>query len=333
MSEDNVIEDTNELDAAATPEVIDPIDTPSETPVETEAAATPVEQENSVVDEVVDDAQVEEPVVDYEKRLKDKDSYIGKLNAEMHRIQQEAQQYRELGDPQTLAQQVQQFREQAEQSQLKEWNKRHPEYHNFSALRQKVANFNEFSKHMSQEQKDQAAVSSFSRDELGRIHAWQSHQAGVQRELAEDPEGFIQNYIQDSIRDALSDFEQYNTTRSQTDEYLNQNKDLIEKYEDDFLRVMSDGSPKRQIAMELIAQKAELEELRQKVGQSIEKSALADAQTQALQNKATVKRDLSTSDVYQDPAKLGQEKGLTGKALYNFIKDYNEKNGHLLAAS
>ena len=320
MSEENIVEDTDLMEAAATPDV-DPIDdTQVEPEQEQEAAATLEVSDVNADDPVKPRIDISEEVVDYKKRYDDSQSYIGKLNAEKLRLENEAKQYRNLGDPQTIAQQLQAQREQAERSQLKPWNPRHPEQGKFNAIRQKAENFRSFTRNMPQEQVAQLAAEQFSPEEQRSLQEWQAHQAETQRALSEDPQGYIQNLVQDQIQSALSDFETYQGTRMQVDQFLNQNEDLLSKYGNEFMSVLSDQTPRRELATKHVALLAEVEALKAQLGKSLESGAHAEAQSSAFKQKATVKRDLNTNKTYVDPLIKAQELGLKGVARLKFLE-------------
>lgn len=306
-----------------------------ETPIE-ESTDTPIEEpvdNDPVVEESTDTPQElepeEPPSVDWEKRYNDQQAYVGTQSSEIHRLRQSAEQYKELGDPQEAMQQLRQFREQSEKQELKQWNSRSPDYSRFQSVRSKAETLNGLIRDASSEQRDaiqQSVAGQFSSEDQAMLMAYNEHQAVTQRQLAEDPESFINNIVQGMIQDKFNDYESYQGHRASTDTFMNENENLIQKHGDDFMRIIGGQGSNRELAVEYVQMKEEIEKMKSQLGQSFETNAQADAQNAALKQSASVKRDLNTSVPRVDPVQLAEEKGLNGLARLRFIENYNKAN-------
>ena len=334
----DIVEDTDIQGSTDTLD-IDPIaDSDSTSITAADVAAVepaPQEQETVIEDTVEVDEQITEsepdadvPVVDWEKRYNDQQSYVGQQGSEIHRLRQDAERYAQLGDPQQAMQQIRQFKEQSAKQDLKAWNSRSPEYSNFQSVRSKADAYNQLISNATPETRDaiiQSAAGQFSTEEQAMLGAYNEHNAHTQRQLAEDPEGFINNIVNDLVQSRFQEYEQYQGQRGETDQYMSENKDLIDRNGDDFMRIISGQGSNRELALEYVQMKEEIASMKTQLGQSLESQVHADAQSAATKRTATVSRDLSNSAPKQDPVALAKEKGLSGMARLRFIENYNNK--------
>ena len=250
----DIVEDTDVLESTDTPD-IDPIaDLEVTSPITAADVAavdtSPEPQEEAVIENtaevdepVTEDLTAEEPVVNWEKRYNDQQTYLGQRASQIHELEQRVSQYANLGDPQVAAQQLQQFKEQSENSQLKAWNSRSPEYSNFQTVRARADAYNQLVSNATPETRDailQAAGGQFSADEQAMLGAYQDHNAHTQRQMAEDPEGFINNIIEDRIQSRFQEYEQYKGQQATTNQYITQNSDLIDRNREDFMHIIGE---------------------------------------------------------------------------------------------
>jgi len=334
----DIVEDTDVLESTDTPD-IDPIaDLEVTSPITAADVAavdtSPEPQEEAVIedtaevqDTIAEDLTAETPVVDWEKRYNDQQTYLGQRASEIHSLQQQVSQYADLGDPQQAAQQLQQFREQSEKSQLKAWNSRSPEYSNFQTVRARADALNQMVNSANPEDRDailRTASGQFSADEQAMLGAYNDHNAHTQRQMAEDPEGFINNIIEDRIQSRFQEYEQYKGQEATTNQYITQNSDLIDRNREDFMHIIGDQGDRSTLALEYVQMKEELAQLRANVGQSLESQVQAEAQSTATKKSATVKRDLTTSVPKVDPLKLADEKGLKGIQRLRYLQEHNQ---------
>lgn len=332
----DIVEDTEILESTDTPEA-DPVadlEVTSPTAAEVAAVDTSPEPQETVTEDTVEvnesvteDLTADTPVVDWEKRYNDQQTYLGQRSAEITRLKQDNDQYAALGDPQVAAQQLQQFREQSEKSELKAWNSRSSDYSNFQAVRARADAVNRMINDATPENREaiiQAASGQFSADEQAMLGAYQEHNADTQRQLAEDPEGFINNIVNDLVQSRFQEYEQYKGDQATVGQYISQNEELISRNRDDFMRIIEGQGSKSELAVEYVQMKEELNALKAQFGQSMESQAQADAQSAATKTTATVKRDLNTSVPKQDPVQLANEKGLKGINRLRFIENYNK---------
>ena len=337
----DIVEDTELLESTDTPEA-DPIADLEVTSHPTAADAAqaevlpepidePVIEDTVEVDEpITEDLTADTPVVDWEKRYNDQQSFVGTQSSELTRLRQDNDRYSALGDPQEAAHQLQQFKEQSAQQELKQWNPRSSEYSSFQALRAKADGVNQMiNSAESPEARDamiQAASGQFSTEDQATLNAFQEHNANTQRQLAEDPEGFLNNIIESRLEARFQEYEQYKGQQDTTSQYLSENSELIDKYRDDFTHLIGGQGSNRELALEFVQMKEEVAQYRAQFGKSLESQAQADAQGAAIKKSATVNRDLNNSVPNQDPVKLAQEKGLKGMDRLRFIENYNKGN-------
>ena len=334
----DIVEDTDLLESTDTPEA-DPIadlEVTSITAADVAAVDTSPEPQESVLENTVEvdesiteDLTADEPVVDWEKRYNDQSTYLGQRASEIHSLQQQVSGYEQLGDPQVVAQQLQQFKEQSEKSELKAWNSRSPEYSNFQSTRSKADAINKLVNDANPEDRDaiiRSASGQFSADEQAMLGAYSEHNANTQRQMAEDPEGYIGNLVEDMIQSRFNEYEQYKGQEAQTNQYITENSDLIDRNREDFMHIIGDQGNRSDLALQYVQMKEELAQLRASVGQSLESQVQAEAQSTATKQSATVTRDLNSSIPSQDPVKLAKEKGLSGTKALRFIQNYNK--GH-----
>lgn len=269
-----------------------------------------------------------DPLAAVQQELHELKSRYGRERSEMQRLQEQLQAYGGV-DPQQLQQMLEQQRQEAELKNLQIWNTRHPDHARFNQLLSRSVEHERLLSGASEEER-QALSQRLSRewtaDDRQLLQQYYEHQSRVQQELAADPDGYIQARVEEMLSQQLPQyFNQYESwikAKSDNDQWFNEHQDLIDKHQDDILRVMESPN-RRDVALELVRAKAQIAELEQKLGQGAEAVATAEAQQQALNQRSTVQRDAAAQPAAADPVSEARQHGLAGRDLVEFLMERN----------
>lgn len=235
-------------------------------------------------------------------------------------------------DPRQVRELVERQKQQAAQSSLKPWHPRHPEAAQTDARLGRVKNFLTASRGIPRDlppEQQQAMKRAFAA-EFGVTDAdatlYQEHEQYVQgalNEFTRDPQSYIEQHTQAAIQRALAEYEQFQSTKIQTQQFLTdpKNAPVIKEHADTILWAMNHPQ-RRDVGITLAQVMAERDALKAQIGKQAESVATAEARNQALRGKANVSRDPRTSPVVTgDPVKDALAKGLKGDALIKHLEN------------
>jgi len=264
----------------------------------------------------------------YDEELHDIKSRYGRQRSEIGQLQEQLQSYGGV-QPQQLEALVQAQQRQAELQRLKPWNQGHPEHGGFAKLLQKVHRDEQLMARATpetQEALQSTLQADYSAEERQLLQEYYQHRSDVQQEFAADPDGYIQSRVQavvdQMVPQYFSQYENWNHAKAENHRFFNDpdNKPLIDKYQSDMVQVMESGG-NHNLALEHARLKAEVDKLREQLGQSAEKVATADAQQQSLNKRSTVRRDSPVQATAEDPVEAGRKQGLKGPDLVRYLQD------------
>lgn len=247
----------------------------------------------------------------YRKRFNDTQSHAQRLYNEKQ------ERDRQIADYQAKLQTYEEkARQQAEVSKLKPWNAGHPEHKGFRALSEKAATFQKLLQKADTPEKrallQETMAGEFSQDELANLNQAEQDRKTLISEFSADPRGFITSHIQDAVRSAISEYDQFQGAKSQVQGLINdpQNSRLIEAYAPDMARMMDSNVPAREKAFEYAKLKAELDAMKQQFLQKAETTA-ADEARQSIngQNPQRRTRGPAQSSDIGDPIAYLTKKG------------------------
>jgi hypothetical protein len=266
--------------------------------------------------------------LDYEKQYK-------AILPEYTRATQLASAYKQLPPIDQLQQQLsrlqemeQQQQKRAEAERLKTWNPRHPEFQATTAAISRVKSYRSAARaipaNLPPEQRQEIARSMA--QELGVTEQdaqlfknWEAHQGQVQERMAQDPEGFFQEVARQVAQQVVQEYEQFTSVRSQTQEFLTNNQELVKAHAKEIDWAMNHPA-RREVGIEFARLKAENEALKANQANAMESKETAEAQKALTKQRNTFRRDSATAPIEKDPvaeaAKLGME---DPQALADFL--------------
>lgn len=265
----------------------------------------------------------------FEKRWKDATAWGTKLSQENKRYQEQMKAWEGL-DPNQVRQALQLQQQQAEAARLKPWNTRHPEFAATQTKLSRVRNYFQAAEaieadpNVTPEAKQSmlarlAQRTGVTRDDAKLYQDFEADKNSIQERLATDFEGLFDDLFEARFQARMQHYEQFQDARTKTQNLLSQNQPLIEKRRDEILWAMN--NPQRsEVAFELAKAREELEALKARVGQDSEQVETAQAQSAALKQRASVKRDAASRTPAIDPVAEAAKQGLTGFALADFMQ-------------
>lgn len=239
------------------------------------------------------------------------------------RLYQEVQEFRKKYDgidPDLARKALEQHKHQESMAKLKPWNKGHEGYDKFQTVKNRASEYRRMQQHADTPEKQallkDMAASMFAPEELGLVQEYEQDRTALVSQFAEDPRGFISELVQPAIQEAISQYEQFQKSSSQTASWFNDpgNQPLLDKYAPDMYRIMDPNVPARDKAIEVARLKAENESLKARLMSSSETEAMAAAQVGNRSRAAattTVRNTPSrgVTDPYQHVIKQGFKPG------------------------
>ncbi len=271
-----------------------------------------------------------QPVHDWQKRYSDAQSYAQRLNDQVKQMQAKLEPWNGL-DPNQVREAIEAQRKQAAQSQLRPWHPRHPESAQTDARLSRVKNYLAATRAIPadappelQDRMKQSAQAEFgvTREDAALYREHEQFVQGALNEFTRDPDSYIEQRTQAAIQKALGEYEQFQRTNIQTQQFLTdpKNAPVIKDHADDILWAMNNPQ-RREVGIAFAQQKAEIERLQALIGKNRESVATAEAQSIALKGKASVSRDPRVTPIVSgDPVQEAMAKGLKGDALLNHIE-------------
>lgn len=257
--------------------------------------------------------------VDWQKRFNDTQPFLSKLQQENQQYRQQLQQWDGL-DPREIRQQQQAQQQQAQLASLKPWNRDHPEHTRFRGVRERLKAQYELANELPPETRDQAMRAINGRVSESDRKALEEYRSYRESEEAMTPEERDDRYREMAAQvfsAKLAEYEQFQQTRQGTQQFLQSNSEVVDKYRDVVLWGMNHPA-RREVGVRLAQLEAENEQLRGKATTQTQEVETARARDAITKQRATVKRDASTSGV-SDPAAEAARLGLRGDAAYDYI--------------
>lgn len=227
---------------------------------------------------------------------------------------------------------IRQFREQQEvkkREALHKWNANHPAHSQFQESRRRVQDYRQaLAKAETPEAREvvkNTMGSLLNEQEVNDVISWETHQRGVQEQFSADPEGFIQQRVQDQIAKAMEqkfqEVQQKAAAEANVGKWFEDpaNKPIVEKLRAPMAEMLErlGGTDDAWAFTQAMAQrefenqqlKAQLDALRNHDKEADRHVASADERTRLLQNRAAITRD-STVKRSTDPMKLAKDRGI-----------------------
>lgn len=273
------------------------------------------------------------PPVDWEKRYKDTQAALTRTSQQAKQYTEQLQKYQGL-DPDKARHALSLAEQQAAAQKLKPWHPRHPDYAQTDSRLSKARNYLtavEAARGSMDEQafgqyaRNLAAKQGVRSEDIQLVNEYDGHVAAQRDQFARDPDSYIQDAVDKRVSAALQQYEQYQSSRTYADRFMSDpaNKPLIDNYGPDMLRAMDGG---HEVAVDYARLKAENAALRARTVQNAEPVHAAQAQTQALRDQATVRRDTRTSTTpvtpgtgYEAAMAKARAEGLKGEALMTYM--------------
>jgi hypothetical protein len=245
---------------------------------------------------------------------------------------QQLKAWEKFGDPEQVSQQLaaaqqlqQQQRQQAEAQKLQPWDPRHPDASKTMQRLDRVRNYsaavNALPQSLSPEQRNEAAQAiarsiGVSAEDGQLYREQQEHEKNFLTSFARDPRTTIREEARQEIQAAFQEFEQFHQLRAQTQQFLNQNQDLVKTHAADIEWAMNNPA-RREVGIEVARLRAKVAALEAQQDGAMEAKASADAQKALTKRRNTVPRDGGTAPVETDPVAAAEKEGLTDEALAN----------------
>lgn len=236
------------------------------------------------------------------------------------RIYNEYKPYKELGLKPDEIKQILEERKQREQaSNLKPWNSGHSDYNKFKQLRNVASEYRSAIQKAGNDPARQQFVQEMfagklTEQDLNLMREAEQDRNEMLEKFQADPRGFFAEQVQEVIQQQFAQYEKYTQTRQEAQSWFTdpEKVPLIEKYRDDMIRFMDPNVPARDKAVEVAQLKAELDQLRARLGQSARQDVQGSARQSMLQKQTrqgfaprAPKQDIG------DPVSYLQKKGLT----------------------
>ncbi len=240
------------------------------------------------------------------KRLTNLKSLYDRQAAELGQHRQLAQSYQGLPPPDQLRAHMQRQQQEAEALKIKPWNPKHPDFQRtnsrlsnvraFQGSRQEIISDPD----LTPDQKNRlignmAARNGITEDDVKLLKENEAYTQEVKAELERDPDAFVQSRVEQLISQKFAQYEQFQQQRSQSQQFIEKNLPVIEKYQDVMLETMTHEN-RRDVALQMAQVMAERDSLLEKLKDNARVVETAKVQSHNTRNRATVKRDAATVD-------------------------------------
>lgn len=259
------------------------------------------------------------PEETWQKRYQDSLPYTQKLASQVEQMQRQLQQWQGL-DPQQVRQHMAMQQQQAQIAQLKPWNRDHPGNAPFNALKERLKAQYDLANELPPELRQDAIarinakVSPEDRKNLDEYRAWREREQEMSPEERDDRQREV---IRQEFAQLMSQRDQFEQTRGTTQQFLQQNAEVLEKHREAVLWGMNHPA-RREVGVRLAQLEEENEKLRQQVAKETQEVETARARDAYTKQRATVRRD-ATAAVVSDPASEAAKLGLRGEQLFDYL--------------
>lgn len=262
--------------------------------------------------------QAPDPAQQYKALLPEYTRSQQRVKAYEAEIERMRQAYRDI-DPDAARKAIERERSQAEAVKLRPWHPKHPES---GRTVQRIERFSTFKAAVDAipDGPDKQATAQAIAQRLGVTvddkklfdeHA--AYERDTQGELTRDPDAFVETRAERVFERMMAQYEQHQALRSETQQFLASNQEVIAKHKDEVLWAMNHPH-RRDVGVELARLIEENEALKGKLGQQAETVEMAQAQRAAAGRRATVTRDTRTAAPQVDPVAKAQQLGIRGNS-------------------
>lgn len=254
----------------------------------------------------------DDPSNPYFKRFNDTLSHAQKLYQEKVAFQK---QYEGI-DPAKAREIMAKHAQQEAALKLQPYNKGHADHAKFQAVAARAENYRAMlAKATTPEQQaaiKAAGASMFSEDEIGMIeHAEQDRQQLV-AQFASDPRGFMSEMMQPVIQQEIQNALAYQQQVQQAQSFIADPKisALIEGHAEDMSWMLSSDVSARDKAIAFAQQKAEIEQLKQQLGDRLQQQATAEVRQNPGNGRPPARGPAGQKQGIGDPVKYLAGKGI-----------------------
>lgn len=241
---------------------------------------------------------------------------LGQQHQEYLRKLQEYEQRYSGVDPSAIAQ-WKEAQARAQREGLPAWDPRNPNAHRFQALLDGYGRLHQqYQSAQSPEDRDRIRnliAQSYSQEEQQQIAGWFNHQKEFQARLAQGDPRLLAEMVDQRVNQILHQQQQWHRETQTVEAWFNdkKNQELATNYGQEMLSQIQAGQP-WDVVRERFELRAQLDELRSKVGAAETRSKSAEAKEQLLKGKATVSRDPVVSkpvDIMTEARRIARERG------------------------
>lgn len=218
----------------------------------------------------------------------------GQQSNEVGQLRRQMQAYQELGDPQQLRSVLEQQNEQARLSNLNPWNRGHPQHQRFQMIRDRWNTDQKRINRVAPEQQAavrQALEADYNPEDLQALKGYEDWRSSEESLSPEDREDRQREIARQETIATIQHWEQSQMNRMQARSVIDKHGDLLTQHYDDVERVMNPQTPRRDLAIEVVRLKAELEALKGKSIKDTRQVATAQARDRLIKDQASVSRD------------------------------------------
>lgn len=218
----------------------------------------------------------------------------GQQSNEVGKLRQQMQAYQELGDPQQLRSVLEQQQEQARMSNLNPWNRGHPQHQRFQTTRDRWRIDQKRIERVPPENREavrQALEGDYSPEDLQALKSYEDWRSSEESLSPEDREDRQREIARQETLSTIQQWEQSQMHRMQARAVLEKNGDALAENFEDVERFMNPATPRRDLAVDYVRIKAELEALKGKSIKDTRQVATAQARDRMVKQQAGISRD------------------------------------------
>lgn len=268
----------------AAPDASTPVDTPQGQQTDSLTPPTPVRAPTSGT------PPAQAPVTDPTQEAAALRSRYDELRSYANRVANENQTFRKQWDgldPQRVRELMADHEKREKASKLNPWNSGHPEYSKFQSVQQRAQTFQRLQQSADTPEKQallkDMLATQFAPEEIRLMQEAETDRRQRMEQFHSDPVGFVNQLIEPLMQQKLAEFDQFMGARTSASQLLSDpgNQALIQRYAPEMAQIMDGKIPARELAFEHARMKAELETLKQRLGDQVETESMADAQNAA----------------------------------------------------
>lgn len=227
-------------------------------------------------------------------RLLNLDKLYGQQSNELGQLRQQVQQYQQLGDPERIRSVLQSQEEQARISNLKPWNRGHPEHQRFQILRERRRIDDQRLSRVPPENREavrQALEADYNPEDLQALKSYEGWRSQEDSLSPEDREDRFREIARQEAIASRQEWERSQIHQMQARAVLDKHGDILLQNTEVVERVMNPNTPRRDLAVELALAHAEIAALKGKSVKDSRQVATAQARDRLIKDQASVSRD------------------------------------------